>query len=186
MEYILLAGPILFIVITIILGQITPNYSHKENYISELSLGKYGLIQKINFMVSGLLISGLGLFIATYSQNLVIKLGWGLAIIAGFLLVLTGIWDTDYDKPKRTMSGRIHDSIYNFMMPTTGVAYLLLGWGHKNNPIILILSWLIALSSFVLYKFSKKIGLKHGLSQRIVFFSAAVWMEILAIISIFK
>jgi len=186
MEYILLAGPILFVIITIFIGIITPNYSHKHNYISELSLGKYGWLQKINFIVSGLLISGLCLLLLSDSQSLIIKFGWGLGSIVGFSLFLTGVWDTDFGKPERTRAGKLHESVYNLAIPATGAVYFLLGWGYRTNPIILLFSWLIAVSSFVLYKFSERINLKHGVSQRIVVFSAIIWMEILALLTLFK
>jgi hypothetical membrane protein len=186
MKYILLAGPTVFIVVTTILGKLTPNYSQRKNYISELSLGKYGFIQKINFIVNGLLISGLCVFLLINSSTLVTKLGWFLGIFTGIALFLSGIWDTDFGKPERTKAGKRHEFIYNLAIPCVGAAYFLVGWGYKNNLIILILSWAIAIVDFLLYKNSEKLGIEHGISQRVVVFSAVLWIEILAILTLFR
>lgn len=185
MKYLLLAGPIIFILITTILGKITPKYNPSKNYISELSLGKYGLIQKINFLVNGLLISGLCVLLFANSSTLLIKLGWFLGIFVGIALFLSGVWDTDFGKPERTKAGKRHEYIYNLAIPCVGIAYFLIGWGYRNSVFILIFSWLIAVASFILYKNSDKFKIGRGISQRIVVFSAVLWIEILAILTIF-
>jgi hypothetical protein len=48
--YMALASPYIFIAVYLILGSITPGYSHFAHTISRLSIGKYGLLQSLNIM----------------------------------------------------------------------------------------------------------------------------------------
>jgi hypothetical membrane protein len=93
--YILLSVPILFILVTLVLGKITPNYDWKKDYISELSLGKYGWVQKLNLIICGVSTVGLCMLLAGKTNLFLIKLGWYLGSLMGILTTLEGIWDTD-------------------------------------------------------------------------------------------
>jgi hypothetical membrane protein len=182
MQYLLLSGPIVFIIVTLILGWATPNYSHKEHFISQLSLGKYGKVQKINFIVSGSLISALCIWSSIYSSDSIMKIGWAFGGVVGICLFLTGIWDTDFGLSQRTRAGKIHEIIYTkIAVPATGAAYFILGYGYRHIPAIIFSSWSVAIFSFLIYRFSKKIGITNGVAQRIVVFLAVIWIEILAI-----
>lgn len=182
MKYLFLSGPIIFIVITFILGFLTPDYSHKDNFISELSLKKYGWIQKINFLISGILIAGLCFLVAYYSTNIILKIGWYLGTLVGISLFFIGIFDTDFGLVGRNLSGKIHEFIYlKIGIPIVGAVYFVLGWGYQNTPVIWIFSWILAILSFIIYQFGRQLGIKIGISQRIIVFLAIIWLEMLAI-----
>lgn len=185
MEYLLLAGPIIFLVVTLILSFLTPNYSYRENYISELSCRKHGKIQKANFFISGLLFSALCLLLVLRSTDQIIKIGWCFGIVVGMSIITTGIWDTDFGKSKRTLAGKIHEFIYTSIgVPSTGAIYFVLGWGYRRIPLVLIISWAVAIFSFVIYKFGNRFHIKIGIAQRIVVFLAVIWIEALAILTL--
>ncbi len=180
MNYILLAGPIIFIVVITVLGIITPGYNNEDNYISELSLKKYGFVQKINFIITGILIAGICISLARNAEVAFAQIGWCLGAVTGTSLALMGVFDTDYGKSKRDLPGKIHDTFYTLSVFTTGAAYLLVGLGYIKNPTILALSWAIAAVNYILWKFSTRSSMKPGISQRIIVFSSMVWFEILA------
>lgn len=179
--YVLLTAPILFILVTLILGIITPNYDWKKDYISELSLGKYGWIQKLNLIICGVLVVVLCILRAGKTNLLLVKLGWYLGSLMGILTALEGVWDTDVKKPLRTKAGRLHEHIYNLGMSGTGLAYFLIGLGYLNKPIIPIFSWTIAVFDYFWWNYSGKLRVKDGIHQRVVVFSTLVWVEVLAI-----
>ena len=145
------------------------------------------MYQKINFVISGTLITGLCFMLSTYAQNQIIRLGWYLGMVEGVSLILSGIWSTDFGLPETTKTGRLHNFLYTVIaIPCMGAVYFVLGWGYRNIPIIWAVSWLIAVVSFVLYRYSKRIGLKNGTSQRIVVFAAIIWLEILAFLTLLR
>lgn len=181
MEYFLLAGPVIFILTTIILGKITPNYDWESDYISELSLEKYGWVQKINFIISGILIMGLCINLAGKTNIFSIKLGWYLGSLLGTLMVLAGLWDTDEKRPLKTTVGRLHDWTYRLGIISIALAGFLIGWGYKSNIIILIFSWTIAVIYLLFRLYSKKLDVKPGIRQRVIKFSTLLWIEVIAI-----
>jgi len=49
-------GPVIFVVVALLLGAVTPSYNAIKQTVSEPTLGKFGAVQTINFALSGLLI----------------------------------------------------------------------------------------------------------------------------------
>jgi len=183
LAYIFLIGPIIFILVTIILDKITPKYNWRVRYISELSNGKYGLMMKTNFILCGISIIGLCILMAGKTDSTVIKFAWYLGSFLGIAAACAGLFDTDVgDKPTR--AGKVHDYSYQVGMAGIGSTYFLMGWGYRNFPIVLIFSWLVAIFDLLWWKYSDKLGVKPGIGQRIVIFSAILWIEVLAIWSL--
>jgi len=178
--YLLLIVPILFILTTSILGVITPNYDWKNNFISELSVGKYGWIQKLNFVICGISIIGLCVLLAGKADNLLIRSAWYLGSLMGIPIALAGVWDTDF-KREKTRAGKLHNYVYRVGMIGTGLTYLLMGWGFKDKPIILVFSWMVAVFDYLWLKYSDRFKVKPGIGQRVIIFSSIMWVEILAI-----
>lgn len=176
----LLVGPIIFILVTLILGKITPKYDWQVRYISELSNGKYGWIMKMNFIMCGIVIIGLAIFMAGKTDSTIIKIAWYMASLLGIPIAFAGIFDTDVDG-KPTRAGKLHDFSYQIGMAGTGATYFLMGWGYRNFPLILVFSWLVAIFDLVWWKYSDKLGVKPGIGQRIVIFSTILWVEAIAI-----
>jgi len=80
-------GPITFVVIFVVLGQVTPGYSAVSQVISNLELGSNGWIQQLNFLQMGALIT---VFAVGFKEAMlgVIHRRLGLA---SALLVLSGL-----------------------------------------------------------------------------------------------
>ncbi len=186
MIYFLLAGPIAFVLIASLLSKITPNYSWKDDYISELSLGKYGWLQKLNFIICGFSVAVLSLLLASRTSILPVKLGWSLGLILGVLVALSGVWDTDFKRPLKTKAGKLHNQIYHLGMGGTGLAYFLIGWGYKDHPFILTFSWAVAIFDFLWWSYTDRLGIKPGIGQRVVIFSALIWVEVVAFWTLFS
>ena len=181
MFYLLLLGPASFVLISLILGLITPGYDWENDYISELVLGKYGWVQKLNFFFCGVSIIGLCVLLAGRTTILLVKVGWYTGSLMGILILLAGVWDTDVKRETRTLAGRLHDWIYHMGILGTGMAYILIGWGYRNFPIVFIFSWTVATFNLIWWNFSGKLGIKQGIGQRTVIYSALMWIEVMAI-----
>jgi hypothetical membrane protein len=180
-KLILLLGPILFVVISLILGKITPRYNWKDNYISELAIGKYGIIQRLNFFACGISITGLSLFLSLETNNPSVKLAWGFGLLLGITIILAGVWNTDTKEGPKTKSGILHNWTYYIGTLGASLAILLVGWGYRTNLTILILSWAVAILHFIIWLCYKKSCIREGLAQRVVVFSRMLWIELIAI-----
>lgn len=181
MEKLLLVGPVSFVIVVMILERITPNYDWKRDYISELALGKYGWMQKFNFIFCGICVAALCLLLAGNTVDPVLRLGWYLGSLLGFVTISAGIWDTDPRGGKPTRTGKIHDWIYQIGMFGVGAAYFLIGWGYRANLVIWSVSWGIAIFSWVWWQYGYKIGIPTGIAQRTVIYSALLWLSTMAV-----
>ena len=160
---------------------VTPDYDWRNDYISELSLGKYGWVQKLNFWLCGVSVSGICILLAGMSPILLVKLGWYIGSALGVVSALAGVWDTDVKRPLKTVAGRLHDYTYHVGILGTGFTYILVGWGYRSFPVILVFSWAVAAFDLIWWNFSEKLGIKQGVGQRMIIYSALLWIEVMAI-----
>ena len=181
MENVFLIGPVLFVVIVSILERVTPNYNWKTDYVSELSLGKYGWIQKANFIFCGVCVTGLCLMLAKQSPDIAIKVGWYLGSLLGFVTISAGVWDTDPHGKTFSRNGKIQDKAYQIGMAGIGAAYFLIGWGYRSNPLVMAVSWGVAIFSWIWWQYGYKIGIPTGIAQRTVIYSALLWLVAMAV-----
>ncbi len=171
----------MFVVVVLVLERITPQYNWQEDYISELSLKKYGWVQKINFVVSGLLVAALAFSLSQQANIFWVKVGWVVGAFCGLITAAAGILDTDVKQPIKTRSGRLHDWTWYLGSPGLAVSYLLIGFGYKNHPLIFLGSVLVVVFDLVWFFYSSRLGIKPGIGQRMVIFSSLAWAEFLAI-----
>jgi hypothetical protein len=75
-----MVGAVLFVAVFTVQGWLYPGYSWAAMFVSELSLGPYGLVQILNFMLTGALM-------IMFGRGLRIHFGAGAASRAGPLLV---------------------------------------------------------------------------------------------------
>jgi hypothetical membrane protein len=178
-KYLLLAGSILFISVASVLERVTPDYDWRQNYISELSLGKFGAVQRTSFVVSGLLIISLTLYLVTISRTKLLKAGWLAGALVGLSLVSAGIWNTDVRELTRTTAGIIHEWGYWFGMIGATLACLLAAMGNWRNKIILAYS--VAKAAFATYMIAYGWHwFDPGIYQRLLLYSLLMWVEIVA------
>lgn len=176
-EYLLLIGPVLFLVVVMILERITPNYDWRNNYVSELALGKYGWVQKINLVVYGIWLVGLSFVLANGSG----VWGWYPGILAGLVTVCAGILDTNPKGQTKTLIGTLHDWTYYIGTLATGSVFLLVGWELRNNLIFLLFSWLIAIFNLAWWILAPKFGVEDGVAQRVVIYLSIFWLVTMAL-----
>lgn len=180
MEFLLL-GPILFIVIVLILERVTPNYEWRQRYISELSLYKFGWIQKINFVVSGLLITSLCIALFQIVTIPLVKIGWLVGALCGLATAAAGVWDTEIGMPRKSRTGKLHDWTWYIGSPGLAASFLCIGLGYAGHAWILVGSMLVVIFDLVWFRWSGKLGIKPGVGQRMVIFSSLAWSVILAL-----
>lgn len=91
-----LISPAAFLVISSILGFITPEYDHFAHTISKLAISEYAQIQQVNFIQFGFALLILGRRFGTYFSNIKAKRIWSrtLYFCAAFILLET-IFPTD-------------------------------------------------------------------------------------------
>lgn len=117
-----IVGPITFVIIYSVLGQITPGYSAVSQVISNLELAPYGWVQQINFLQMGTLII---IFAFGFRRAMMRKYQRKLTIPSA-LLILSGLGmiDAAYFTPALPVEHRV--GFLFFMIPLL-IAIFLLG-----------------------------------------------------------
>jgi len=129
--FIALSGPTLFMVIALILGAVTPNYRPLHNTISELALGKFSALHALNYVVNGLLIMLLGIFLLLEQPS---KYGAVAIAVLGIVIVLSAIYKTDpIDSKHSTTQGKIHNGLFFVGMLGIIVAQFVTGFGNMST-----------------------------------------------------
>ena len=123
-----LISPIIFTLVVFILGFISPGYDHLRNTISELILGEYGFVQKMNFIQFGLgfVLSGylLPQFVSKKRSKRIWMILFWLCALFSFTI---SIFQTDkmdqFSKMNFSVSGKIHFGalILSFLLAPFGV-----------------------------------------------------------------
>lgn len=92
-------APILFTILVIIESLLRPGYSQTYNFISDLCVGTYAIIQNINFVIFGLLIIGFALGLRgglPSPKGRALKAGVWLVVISGLGVLFAGVFPEDY------------------------------------------------------------------------------------------
>jgi hypothetical membrane protein len=131
--YLALAGPAIFILTALVFGLVKPNYRPVRNTISELALGRYGYVQTINFVVSGLLLASLGVTIALQNGS---SYGSTAVTIMGAVLFLSAIFPTDPTTANgSTTVGKIHNAIFLVGMLAIISAQFVVGFSNLGSAL---------------------------------------------------
>lgn len=122
-------APILFTLLVIVASLIRQDYSQIYNFISDLGVGPYAIIQNLNFVIFGILSIGLALGLRgglPTPQGNALKAGVWLVIIFGLCIIGAGIFPEDY------LSQGPHNLVSALAFLTIIAAQLLIGHGLKN------------------------------------------------------
>ncbi|MDP9984009.1 putative membrane protein [Pseudarthrobacter oxydans] len=91
-----MAGAVLFVSVFTIYGWLNPNYSWTRMFVSELSLGPYGWVQVLNFVLTGALILMFGRGLAAHFRaGAASRAGPVLVQCIGVSLIASGPFVTD-------------------------------------------------------------------------------------------
>jgi hypothetical membrane protein len=129
------AGSVLFILMFLIQGQLRPDYSPLKFAVSSLSIGTYGWVQQLNFIISGTLIFffAIGFRRATFLMNNSLWISRLIGAV-GLGLAGAGIFSSDpvygypVTEPLRisqfTITGHLHDLFSLFVFVCMPLACL--------------------------------------------------------------
>jgi hypothetical membrane protein len=94
-----ISAPIIFTILVVLSSFLRQDYSQIQNFVSDLGVGPYALLQNINFIIFGILSIGLalGLRIGLPDlKNKSQKLGIWFVILFGLGVMLAGIFPENY------------------------------------------------------------------------------------------
>jgi hypothetical membrane protein len=92
-------APILFMLLVITASILRPDYSQTQNFVSDLGVGPYAIIQNTNFIIFGFLSIGLALGLRgglPTPQGRALKAGVCLVIIYGLGILFAGVFPENY------------------------------------------------------------------------------------------
>lgn len=91
-----MVGAVLFVSVFTVYGWLYPGYSPTRMFVSELSLGSYGWVQILNFVLTGALVLAFGRGLAVhFSTGAASRAGPVLVQIIGASLMVSGPFTTD-------------------------------------------------------------------------------------------
>ncbi len=125
-------GPLLFALVFTIAGALTPGYSAINNAVSDLEFGATGWIQRVNFLVLGLLLI---LFALAFFQRIrpVLAAPWrqisaGLLVLSGAGYLLASLFlPAARGESQRAVHAILHTVAFSLVFIPLGVACLLIG-----------------------------------------------------------
>jgi hypothetical membrane protein len=172
-------APILFAFLMAAGSLLRPGYSQTRNFVSDLGVGPYAIIQNVNFVIFGLLSVGLALglrggLLAPMGRAL--KVGTGFVIIFGLAVMLAGIFPENY------LSGVPRQQVSSIAFLSIIAAQLLIWQGLRREDAVIwgryrVYSLTSGLLSFVLVWFSASTDYP-GAAQRIFIAVPWLWVEV--------
>ncbi len=181
-----IVGPIIFSIIVLTLGYLTPDYSHIRDFMSELGAvdAPYGFVMSTaGLVLLGILISAFSIgFHRGIEKGSVF--GTALLVMSGFSLAATGIFRCDPGCIDVSLIGRLHSTFAMIAGFTFIVAIFFISprlredrnwknyWAYSVITGVLTLVFSILLISA---------GDLAGLMQRISMGLPLLWMEVMAI-----
>lgn len=91
-----MAGAVLFVSVFTVYGWLCPGYTPTSMFVSELSLGPYGWVQILNFVLTGALVVVFGRGLAAhFSSGAASRAGPVLVECMGVSLMVSGLFTTD-------------------------------------------------------------------------------------------
>ena len=92
-------APILFTLLVVVASLLRPGYSEFHNFISDLGVGPYAIIQNVNFVIFGFLSIGFALGLRgglPAPQGRALKASVLLVVIFGIGILLAGVFPENY------------------------------------------------------------------------------------------
>jgi hypothetical membrane protein len=189
-----IVGPVLFTILVIVESIIRPGYSQVGNYISDLGIGSYAIIQNVNFIIFGLLTIGFAAGVAVSLPNNVdykIKKWINRSIILfGIAIILAGLSLTVIMVNQQLfMAAVMAHNLTSFIGFFSIIAAQLLTWKAligsdnkiwKNYRMYTLLSGLFAIAALILFV-STMFSPYKGATERIFTCICLLWMAVTAL-----
>jgi hypothetical protein len=188
MPYLVMAGVVLYVALDIITQLLPPHYNPITRAESDLAVGPYGWVMRLNFVVRGLLSVAL---LMTIARNIssrtnrarVALAAWAIWSAGAFVLAL---FNTDLGATERSLHGKIHLAVALVAFLSVVAAELLLSrcltleprWNWRGR-------WatILAIVTTVAFLFMGVLAKAHigGLTERIFLGSVLAWAMVVAI-----
>lgn len=199
-----LIGLLYFVVITLAMHKLRPDFNPRSRYISEYAIGKYGQLATSSFIVYGLAILEIYLCLKT-DLPVKAKSNIGLTLIAiwGVSMVITGFFNVDLKYNQMSLHGTVHSFASCIGIATSMIGSIVLSFNFahvKSTLSIAFVTQIIAIvaSVLVVILFLGLLGdlvLKYhhnvpailwslhnltGFIERLLFGISVVWLVIIA------
>jgi hypothetical membrane protein len=180
-----IVAPIFFWLMVIIESFLRPGYSQYYNFVSDLGVGPFAILQNINFIIFGILTIGLalGLKTALPKQGKAVKAAVWFVILFGLGVLLAGVFPESY------LSANPHNIVSATAFVAVIAAQLLIGLGLRNKDSKIweryatysLISGLLSVILVILLKVAILYGIYPGLSQRAFLILSWVWIGVTGI-----
>ena len=184
-----MVGAVLFVAVFTVSGWLYPGYSPTRMFVSELSLGPYGWVQILNFVLTGalLLVFGLGLA-AHFGIGAAFRAGPALIQGIGVCLMASGPFTTDPSAmfQQASIHGVVHGIfgalVFTFAPISCFVFYRRFRRDTCWRPLAVwtLASGVVLTVGVVLLKISQQPGSGlfewKGLVQRVILFTFMAWI----------
>ena len=172
-------APILFTLLVVVASLLRPGCSQFHNFISDLGVGPYAIIQNANFVIFGLLSIGFALGLRgglPAPQQRALKASVVLVVIFGIGVLLAGVFPENY------LSGGLHTLASSAAFLSIIAAQLLVWQGLRRKDSAVwgryrTYSLISGLLSLILVWFSSSTDYP-GAAQRIFLAVPWIWIEV--------
>lgn len=178
-------GAVLFVSVFTVSGWLSPDYSPMRMFVSELSLGTYGWVQILNFLLTGALLLVFGLGLAAH-----FGIGAGPALITGIgvSLMASGPFTTDPSAmfQQASIHGVVHGIfgalVFTFAPISCFLFYRRFRRDTRWQPLAgwTLASGVVLTVGVVLLKISQQPGSGlfewKGFVQRVILFTFMAWI----------
>jgi hypothetical membrane protein len=182
------AGPILFLVVSVLAGVFKPGYDARDQSISELAVGDYGWLQTANFFALGATMIAAAVALAGRGSRSAVA----LLAAAGAGMVAVGFFPTDLAGAPPTAHGAAHDTISLGIFLALIAASALYGRALRrtaNERALARYSTLTAVAVFALFAifavFAGDAGdplhAASGLLERVFIATALGWVSVVSL-----
>jgi len=178
-------APILFTFLVIVASFLRTDYNQIYNFVSDLGVGPYSIIQNVNFVIFGLLVIVFSLGLRSglsVSQGRALKAGIWFVTIFGLGVLFAGVFPEDY------LSGVPHNLVSATAFLTIIAAQLLIWKGLKNADNYIwgkyrtysLISGLLSIVLLLVLRVAIG-GDYQGLVQRLFLAVPWIWIEVTGI-----
>jgi hypothetical membrane protein len=177
-------APIIFTLLVIVASLLRPDYSQTSNFVSDLGVGSYAIIQNINFIIFGLLSIGLALGLSNglpSPKGRALKTGVWFVILFGLCVLLAGVFPEDY------LSQMPHNLVSATAFVAIIIAQLLIWQGLRKEDNTVwgkyrtysLISGLLSIFFVILLKIFMTYYMDYqGLAQRLFLAVPWIWIGI--------
>ncbi|MEN6551758.1 MAG: DUF998 domain-containing protein [Methanobacterium sp.] len=177
-------APIFFALLVIVASLLRSDYSQTSNFVSDLGVGHYAIIQNINFIIFGLLTISLALGLRSglpNPQGRALKAGVWFVVLFGLGVLFAGVFPEDY------LSQMPHNLVSATAFVAIIIAQLLIWQGLRNEDSTVwgryrtysLISGLLSIIFVILLKIFMTYYVDYqGVAQRLFLAVPWIWIGI--------